>query len=82
MALGGYRVSIAPLKVACKHYCVNISGAIEGIASTTPAHRAGAVEVERNTLVDLVYSDKLIDGSPPKQRDAVAVPADQPIPVK
>lgn len=82
MALGGYRVSIAPLKVACKHYCVNISGAIEGIASTTPAHRAGAVEVERNTLVDLVYSGKLIDGSPQNSVTAVAVPADQPIPVK
>ena len=40
------------------------------------------VAVKRNTLVYLVYSDKLIDGSPKNSVTAVAVPANQPIPVK
>lgn len=40
------------------------------------------VDVKRNTLVYLVYSDKLIDGSPKNSVTAVAVPIDQPIPVK
>ena len=40
------------------------------------------VDVKRNTLVYLVYSDKLIDGSPKNSVTAVAVPANQPIPVK
>jgi CreA protein len=40
------------------------------------------VDVKRNTLVYLVYSDKIIDGSPKNSVTAVAVPADQPIPVK
>jgi CreA protein len=40
------------------------------------------VDVKRNTLVYLVYSDKLIDGSPKNSVTAVAVPAEQPIPVK
>jgi CreA protein len=40
------------------------------------------VDVKRNTLVYLVYSDKIIDGSPKNSVTAVAVPAAQPIPVK
>ncbi len=40
------------------------------------------VDSKRNTLVYLVYSDKLIDGSPKNSVTAVAVPASQPIPVK
>lgn len=40
------------------------------------------VDVKRNTLVYLVYSDKLIDGSPKNSVTAVAVPAAQPIPLK
>ena len=40
------------------------------------------VDVKRNTLVYLVYSDKLIDGSPKNSVTAVAVPTNQPIPVK
>ena len=40
------------------------------------------VDVKRNTLVYLVYSDKIIDGSPKNNVTAVAVPAAQPIPVK
>lgn len=40
------------------------------------------VDSKRNTLVYLVYSDKLIDGSPKNSVTAVAVPATQPIPVK
>ncbi|MFM2085889.1 MAG: hypothetical protein RLZZ237_758, partial [Pseudomonadota bacterium] len=33
-------------------------------------------------LVYLVYSDRLVDGSPKNSVTAVAVPADQPIPVR
>jgi CreA protein len=40
------------------------------------------VDVKRNTLVYLVYSDKIIDGSPKNSVTAVAVPAEQPIPIK
>jgi CreA protein len=40
------------------------------------------VDVKRNTLVYLVYSDKIIDGSPKNSVTAVAVPSNQPIPVK
>jgi CreA protein len=40
------------------------------------------VDVKRNTLVYLVYSDKLIDGSPKNNVTAVPVPASQPIPLK
>jgi CreA protein len=40
------------------------------------------VDGKRNTLVYLVYSDKLIDGSPKNSVTAVPVPATQPIPVK
>jgi CreA protein len=40
------------------------------------------VDRKRNTLVYLVYSDKLIDGSPKNSVTAVPVPAAQPIPVK
>lgn len=40
------------------------------------------VDHKRNTLVYLVYSDKLIDGSPKNSVTAVAVPSTQPIPVK
>lgn len=38
------------------------------------------VDSKRNTLVYLVYSDKLIDGSP--KNSVSAVPAAQPIPLK
>lgn len=40
------------------------------------------VDTKRNALVYLVYSDKLIDGSPNNSVTAVAVPAGQPIPVR
>jgi CreA protein len=40
------------------------------------------VDQKRNTLVYLVYSDKLIDGSPKNSVTAVAIPSDQPIPLK
>jgi len=40
------------------------------------------VDSKRNTLVYLVYSDKLIDGSPKNSVTAVPVPAAQPIPLK
>ncbi len=39
------------------------------------------VDVKRNTLVYLVYSDKLVDGSPKNSVTAVPVPANQPIPL-
>ncbi|HEY4318824.1 MAG TPA: CreA family protein [Herbaspirillum sp.] len=37
---------------------------------------------KRNTLVYLVYSDRVIDGSPKNSITAVPVPANQPLPVK
>ena len=40
------------------------------------------VDAKRNTLVYLVYSDKLVDGSPKNSVTAVPVPANQPIPLK
>ena len=40
------------------------------------------VDARRNALVYLVYSDKLIDGSPKNSVTAVPVPANQPIPLK
>jgi CreA protein len=40
------------------------------------------VDAKRNALVYLVYSDKLIEGSPKNSVTAVPVPATQPIPVQ
>ena len=40
------------------------------------------VDSQRNTLVYLSYSDKLIDGSPQNSLTAVPVPRETPIPVK
>ena len=40
------------------------------------------VDVKRNTLVYLVYSDKIVEGSPQNSVTAVPVPTNQPIPVK
>jgi CreA protein len=40
------------------------------------------VDVKRNALVYLVYSDRLIDGSPKNSVTAVAVPATMPVPVR
>ena len=40
------------------------------------------VDSKRNTLVYLVYSDKIIDGSPKNSVTAVPVPATQPIPLR
>lgn len=40
------------------------------------------VDVKRNALVYLVYSDRLVDGSPKNSVTAVPVPASQPIPLK
>jgi CreA protein len=40
------------------------------------------VDIKRNTLIYLVYSDKLIDGSPKNSVTAVPVPANQLIPLK
>jgi CreA protein len=41
-----------------------------------------AVDPARNTLVYLVYSDKLIEGSPQNSITAVPVPRSTPIPLK
>lgn len=43
---------------------------------------ARMVDSKRNALVYLVYSDKLIDGSPKNSVTAVPIPASTPIPVK
>jgi CreA protein len=40
------------------------------------------VDAKRNALVYLVYSDRLIDGSPKNSVTAVPVPAAQPIPMQ
>ena len=40
------------------------------------------VDVKRNALVYLVYSDRLIDGSPQNSVTAVAVPFDVPVPLR
>jgi CreA protein len=40
------------------------------------------VDAKRNALVYLVYSDKLVDGSPKNSVTAVPVPANQPIPLQ
>ena len=40
------------------------------------------VDPRRNALIYLVYSDKLIEGSPKNSVTAVPVPATQPIPLK
>jgi CreA protein len=40
------------------------------------------VDVKRNALVYLVYSDRLVDGSPKNSVTAVPVPASQPIPAR
>ncbi len=40
------------------------------------------VDAKRNALVYLVYSDRLIDGSPKNSVTAVPVPASQPIPLR
>lgn len=45
-------------------------------------HIVRMVDVKRNTLVYLTYSDKLIDGSPMNAITAVPVAATTPIPVR
>jgi CreA protein len=40
------------------------------------------VDVKRNALVYLVYSDRLVDGSPTNSVTAVPVPASQPLPLR
>ena len=40
------------------------------------------VDPKRNTLIYLVYSDRLIEGSPKNSVTAVPVPATQPIPLQ
>ncbi|MDC8757661.1 CreA family protein [Janthinobacterium fluminis] len=40
------------------------------------------VDAKRNALVYLVYSDRLIDGSPKNSVTAVPVPANQPVPLR
>lgn len=40
------------------------------------------VDVKRNALVYLVYSDRLIDGSPKNSVTAVPVPATMPVPTR
>jgi CreA protein len=40
------------------------------------------VDVKRNALVYLVYSDRLVDGSPTNSVTAVAVPAGMPVPLR
>lgn len=39
-------------------------------------------DAKRNTLVYLVYSDRLIDGSPQNNVTAVPVPRDVPVPIR
>jgi len=39
-------------------------------------------DAKRNALVYLVYSDRLVDGSPKNSVTAVPIPATQPIPMK
>jgi CreA protein len=45
-------------------------------------HVVRLVDVKRNALVYLTYSDKLIDGSPKNSVTAVPIPPDQKIPLK
>ena len=40
------------------------------------------VDIKRNALVYLVYSDRLVDGSPKNSVTAVAVPASMPVPLR
>lgn len=40
------------------------------------------LDTKRNALVYLVYSDRLVDGSPKNSVTAVPVPANQPLPVR
>lgn len=40
------------------------------------------VDAKRNALIYLVYSDRLIDGSPQNSVTAVPVPATQPVPLR
>jgi CreA protein len=40
------------------------------------------VDIKRNALVYLVYSDRLIDGSPKNSVTAVPVPANMPVPIR
>ena len=40
------------------------------------------VDARRNALVYLVYSDRLVDGSPKNSVTAVPVPANQPVPLR
>lgn len=40
------------------------------------------VDVKRNALVYLVYSDRLVDGSPTNSVTAVPVPAGMPVPLR
>jgi CreA protein len=40
------------------------------------------VDVKRRALVYLVYSDRLVEGSPKNSVTAVAIPSGQPIPLK
>lgn len=40
------------------------------------------LDVKRNALVYLVYSDRLIDGSPQNSVTAVAVPSGMPVPLR
>jgi CreA protein len=40
------------------------------------------VDPKRNTLIYLVYSDRLVEGSPKNSVTAVPVPANQPIPLQ
>ena len=44
-------------------------------------HVVRAVDLKRNTLVYMTYTDKIISGSPKNSVTAVAVPAGTPIPV-
>ena len=40
------------------------------------------VDAKRNALIYLVYSDRLVDGSPQNSVTAVPVPANQPVPLR
>ena len=64
------RKSQEPLKVDCRKH--------GSPAIATDDH----IDPKRNALIYLVYSDRLIDGSPKNSVTAVPVPAGQPIPLR
>ena len=56
--------------------------ALDGLHLVQRLRVVRMVDTDRNALVYLTYSDKLIDGSPKNSVSAVPIPASTPIPVK